>query len=224
MWSAATILTIDEMEEEAPDMRRHEYLNALYHSLSGLPETVRRDMMRSYEEHFRIGLESGRSEEEVAAGLGDPVLLAQKLRNSWSGSGAGMMPGTADFRQMRAERRPGCFGLLVSFTLLSLLGLVLIGPWVGAFGCIVGAWAACAGLAIGGIAGFFGSMFSPFLTAFGVVPITGLPLLVCVSGSTAAVSLAVLMAIAGVYVTRWFAHGTVRYFRWNLSVLLGRKV
>lgn len=57
-------------------MGKHEFMARLYNALKNLTPQEREDILNDYEEHFRIGLEMGKSEAEIADSLGSPEELA----------------------------------------------------------------------------------------------------------------------------------------------------
>ena len=61
-------------------MNRIDFLRALHDGLDGLPEPVVDDILSDYMAHFEEARAAGRSEDEVAAALGDPRQLARELR------------------------------------------------------------------------------------------------------------------------------------------------
>lgn len=61
-------------------MTRADFLARLRVGLVGLPTATAADIVTDYETHFADGLAAGRTEEEVAAALGDPDRLARELR------------------------------------------------------------------------------------------------------------------------------------------------
>ena len=58
-------------------MMRNEFIKRLKAGLKGMPQDAIDDIVADYEEHFEAGLAEGRSEEEVAAALGNPSRLAR---------------------------------------------------------------------------------------------------------------------------------------------------
>ncbi len=62
-------------------MTKNEFMTALYQALSGLSEAERADIMSDYEEHFRMGAASGKSEQEIAESLGSPNDVAAQFMN-----------------------------------------------------------------------------------------------------------------------------------------------
>jgi uncharacterized membrane protein len=61
-------------------MKRDEFLARLKNGLSGMPRDQVNDVVADYESHFAEGAAQGRSEEDIAAALGDPTRLAKELR------------------------------------------------------------------------------------------------------------------------------------------------
>ena len=61
-------------------MTRQAFLARLREGLRGLPPSMIDDITADYETLFSEGLAAGRTEDEVAAALGDPGRLARELR------------------------------------------------------------------------------------------------------------------------------------------------
>lgn len=59
-------------------MRKTEYLDLLRYYLDRFPKSMVDDIIRDYEEHFAIGLENGKSEDEISNELGAPFYVAQE--------------------------------------------------------------------------------------------------------------------------------------------------
>ncbi len=59
-------------------MTRNNFLNILAQSIAHLPQEEQNDILFDYTEHFRIGMEQGKTEEEIASSLGDPELIASQ--------------------------------------------------------------------------------------------------------------------------------------------------
>lgn len=60
-------------------MTRKEFLTALNQYLVTLSAEEKADIISDYEEHFRVGLENGKTEEEIAAALGSPYDAAAQF-------------------------------------------------------------------------------------------------------------------------------------------------
>ena len=60
-------------------MTRKEFLTALNQYLVTLSAEEKADIISDYEEHFRVGLENGKTEAEIAAALGSPYDVAAQF-------------------------------------------------------------------------------------------------------------------------------------------------
>ena len=54
-------------------MNKQEFLAILRANLYGMDVNTVKDILYDYEEHFRIGLENNKTEEEISKALGNPV-------------------------------------------------------------------------------------------------------------------------------------------------------
>ena len=61
-------------------MNKDEYLKELRKLLRKLPKEDREDIISDYEEHFTIGMEKGRTEEEISKALGNPKNVAKQIK------------------------------------------------------------------------------------------------------------------------------------------------
>ena len=60
-------------------MTRKEFLTALDQYLVTMSASEKADIISDYEEHFRVGLENGKTESEIAASLGSPYDVANQF-------------------------------------------------------------------------------------------------------------------------------------------------
>jgi uncharacterized membrane protein len=101
-------------------MNRSAFLDALRRGLAGLPPTEIDDIVSDYANHFAEGLAAGRSEEDIAAALGDPARLARELRAE------------AGFRRWETNRSPAnFFAVLLGFLALVTVDFVFLLPVLG---------------------------------------------------------------------------------------------
>lgn len=172
-------------------MTRAGFIAYLRHGLRGLPQTTIDEVVADYEAHFADGLAEGRSEDEVARALGDPVRLARELR--------------AETQFRRYEQSPnasGAAGAIAAFIGLGALDIILL-LWVLLPLC---------GLLIGwlvvGIVGFFvGLSFmigGPFLGLPGgpfAAVLGGIGLM---AASVASLALLTLLSVGIVHLLVWY--------------------
>lgn len=65
-------------------MNKTEYLNALKEALKDTDESVMEEIVTDYEEHFRIGLENGKTEEEICKELGTIEDLVKEIEEVYN--------------------------------------------------------------------------------------------------------------------------------------------
>lgn len=68
-------------------MKREEYMGALQSALAGFDEELVQEIVSDYEERFRVGLEKGKTEEQVVAELGSIKDLVEELGEMQQGAG-----------------------------------------------------------------------------------------------------------------------------------------
>lgn len=61
-------------------MNREQFLRELRRRLKHLTPAAIEEILYDYEEHFSIGLQNGKTEEEIAAALGPPAQIASQYR------------------------------------------------------------------------------------------------------------------------------------------------
>ncbi len=122
-----------------------EFLKTLTRSLKHMSAQEKQDILDDYREHFDAGLEAGKTEQEVAAALGDPVQLAKMHVMQSTANAAYKSKGLGDTTRMIGAALSykagggilvGCLYFVCLTVLVSLFavsaGLVLIG-----LGCFV---------------------------------------------------------------------------------------
>jgi len=160
-------------------MTRQAFMARLMEGLRGLPPTVQADIIADYNNHFVEGLAAGRSEEDVAASLGDPGRLARELRAE------------AGLRRWEEQRSPAA-GASAIFAVLGLgaIDILILLP------ILMGVGGAIFGMGVAVVAVFFAGG-----VVFAAGPFAGLPggapaaILAGIGLMTGAASLGALLAI-----------------------------
>lgn len=123
-------------------MNKREFLDLLRYYLRSYPANIINDMVADYEEHFRIGIENGKSEEDIAKELGSPKDIAEEFyqhelppkpsgQQSFSGAPNGTvnptssMPNNGPMPRNMPKTKPNFSIWLI---LLAIVGLVVIFP------------------------------------------------------------------------------------------------
>ncbi|WML50223.1 DUF1700 domain-containing protein [Neobacillus sp. PS3-34] len=184
-------------------MANNEFISKLEALLKKVPEPDRKEMLYDYEEHFEIGLDSGKSKTELIEELGDPQVIARDL--------------LADYRIGKAETDKSAsniFHAIIATISLSFFNLIfIIGQVAGIFGAYVALCAVSFAFTISPLAIFssfiFGYSYESFATNFFV--------------SLSLCSLGLLMSIGMIYVGRFFYNIILRYIKFNLNIIKGDK-
>jgi uncharacterized membrane protein len=142
-------------------MNRAHFMAQLRDGLAGLHHTDINDIVADYESHFADGAADGRTQEEVATALGDPVRLARELRAE------------IGFRRWEENRSAGNFlGVVLALLGLATIDFIILLPFLCFlaalfFGLAVG----CLGMVVGGAFLLFNLLWG------GVIGNTGMQLL-----------------------------------------------
>ncbi|HEY0925618.1 DUF1700 domain-containing protein [Brevundimonas sp.] len=180
-------------------MTRADFMARLRQGLVGLPMSTAAEIAADYELHFTDGAAAGRSEEDIAAALGDPARLARELRAE------------AGARRWTQEQNPSAaVGAVFGLIGLGALDIIIILPL---FFSVVGT---VLSFLVAGIAVFVSG---------GIVAVVG-PFFDGPGGVIAAVLLGVGLMGLGLFMgglmailTKWLIDATVWYARLHYRVL-----
>lgn len=182
-------------------MTKDQFLAALRSHLTGVSLAAADDIVADYASHFDEGMAAGRSEQDIAAALGDPARLARELRAQ------------AGLRRWEEERSPSAAaGAVLAILSLGAIDLLILLPvllvvcsLIFAFSCVAAA------LSVAGVIVLLVSPFSVFGggLAFLHMLLTGLGL------TSAGVATGALMALAGIGLTNFL----ILYGRLHLRLI-----
>lgn len=195
-------------------MNKTEFLNTLNLSLSDFKEEERKDILYDYEEHFRIGEEKGKSEDELINELGDPNNIANQYRAS--SESESVKPG----KQMNYEQRPIGISIMVAFAMILFNLIFIIGPYLGLVGCLIGFFAGAIGITIGGAGIIIALIIWPIFPNFVHIP-SGIPMMAFILVGIGTIALGLLFLIGMCYAAKFFWEITVKYVKWNIKVITG---
>lgn len=181
-------------------MNKTEYLTKLTNELGHMPYGEVKDIVRSIEEHFEEGAAAGRSEEEIAASLGDPKELAEEFKDGVKFTQIMKKRKKADNYQ-GPDGRSRIFVVVFNLFVGVALWLVLLAAIIAAFMCL--------GVDLGIVGVITAAMIMGKITEF-IVPFIFLVLtLLCV---------AVFLVIILILGIKYYARGLKAYIRWNKNV------
>lgn len=187
-------------------MTKVEFLRELSRTLDNIPEDEKNDIIFDYEEHFTIGVEAGRTEEEIAKSLGDPRILSKQINLNYMIDKAEKTSTASNvFRAVLASVGLGFFNLVF-----------VLGPFLGFVGVLIGVWVAAIALTFSGVALFLVASFRPVLPYMINLPAG---FLVNIFTSIGLTSLGLLAIIGCYYLTMSFYKLTVKYLKMNLKII-----
>lgn len=197
-------------------MIKEEYLERLSKLIRRMPKEYREDILSDYEEHFAIGVEKGRTEEEISEALGNPETVAKQFKIEYMIKKAEDKPSVGSmFEALFAAAGMGIFNLIFVLGPVMIIMAVILG--------LLGA----------GLAMIFSGIFttiSPLLQLifpnlhlhpqvnngiWDTLWIIGEGIGLMVVG----IAIVVFMA----YVTKWFYRLMIRYLKLNMKIIKGKK-
>lgn len=187
-------------------MNRIEFLDMLSFSLGNMPKNEKDDILYDYDEHFRFGVNNGKTEEEISRSLGDPRIIAKQynvnyiVRQAENNKSVGNI-----FRAVLAAVGMGFFNLVF-----------ILGPFLGLVGVLIGLFAAAIGVTAGGIGVFLAVILQPLLPSIVTIGVNAGVAVFLSFGTTA---LGLLMLIGVCYLAKYFYKITIKYLKWNLDII-----
>ncbi|MBS4174979.1 DUF1700 domain-containing protein [Bacillus sp. FJAT-49736] len=182
-------------------MGKNEFFKQLDAALINIPEQDRKDIMYDFEEHFAVGLESGKSEQEIIDELGDPIDISRDL--------------LADYKISKVDnsaKAPSITRTVLSSIGLGFFNLVFIlGPVMGIIGIYIGVCAMAVGFTLSPLLTVYSALIGEYdglgFEMFNTLVLCGIGL---------------ILGVAAVYVGKFLYKGIVKYIQFNIRVILGR--
>ncbi|KQU23112.1 hypothetical protein ASG65_01945 [Bacillus sp. Leaf13] len=179
-------------------MNKEEFLKELDASLKGLSLEERQDILQDYEEYFEIGLEKGKTEQEISEALGNPKQISKELLASYH---LGQVEETTSagnvMRAVWAVIGLGFFNIVI-----------VLGPFIALLGVVIAGWAS----AIGFILAPLGVLLNLILGSFQLFDLF-FALGLCGIG--------IFIAMGMFVATSALIKGFIRYLKFNVSLVKG---
>ena len=188
-------------------MNKSEFLKKLESKLKGLPYNDIKEILSDYEEHFRIGIEKGKTEEEISTELGDIDQIAAQFKTE------------AGIKETPKSTRSTVAKVFIAIGMIFLNLTFVSGIYFGLLGGLIGLFAGSIGTALGGVGGLLLIICSPIVNIFVPVSLNNIPFMIFASIGTAC--LGTLWFIGNCIIAKYFIKLTVMYVRWNLKVING---
>jgi uncharacterized membrane protein len=178
-----------------------------------MSDEERREILYDYEEHFRMGMVDGRSEEQISKSLGNPRMVGKAyaidalLDESKEGGGVGA---ASVVRAVFASISLGFFNIIF-----------VLGPFLVIVGVMIGLWAAAAALGVSGLA----VLLSPLAAVIvpGAISLSGMNPAFLFFAGVGVAALGVLAVIGMIKVSELFVRLIAAYVRLNARIVSRRK-
>lgn len=195
-------------------MNKWEYLEKLDELLKDLPEEDREDILSDYEEHFQIGLENGRTEEELSGALGDPKTVAKQVK--------------AEYMISKAEDKPSAGRMMEAILAAAGLGLFnmifVAVPALGFAAILVTLFVVGLAVVFTGILAIFSPLLNVIFPNYVHLPVSKgiFGTLIMIGGGMGLTVLGTVWVVIMAYVSKWFYDLAIRYLKLNLRIIKGR--
>ncbi|WP_285768746.1 DUF1700 domain-containing protein [Peribacillus sp. SI8-4] len=179
-------------------MNKEQFIKQLNDALTRLSLEERQDILQDYEEYFAIGMEQGKTDQEISASLGNPKQISKELLATYhlgqveqSTSAGNIM------RAVWAVIGLGFFNLVIVLgPFIALVGVVIAG-WASALAFILSPLGVVVNLAIGSFQ-LFDLFFALALCGIGI-----------------------FIAMGMFAATSALTKGFIRYLKFNASLVKG---
>lgn len=190
-------------------MNRNEFLDKLEKNLRGLPKADIEDTLFDYSEHFTIGFSKGRSEEEIAKSLGDPITLAKQIKAT------NFIQSAQDKSSVRNITKAGiaCIGL-------GVVNIIFIVPLIALVLAVVGVLIASGVVVVASLIALIASAFSQDL--YSSLHMMG-NRSVNIFLSLGTLCFGILLSIATCWILDLFYKYILKYLKWNLKAIIGKE-
>ena len=190
-------------------MNKQEFLAILRANLYGMDSNTVKDILYDYEEHFRIGLENNKTEEEISEALGNPVQIANAYK--------------ADNFIKKAEISPRPYNMFKAVLAGIGLGLFnlafVVGLYAGIIGIVIGLGGMSLGISFAGIVMIINAFFAlPYVS----IPFNlsiGLGKFACFISGIGLLSLGLLLIILTLFISKLILQVTISYIKANVELV-----
>ena len=191
-------------------MNKKQFIDQLTVNLRGVPNEDRLDIISDFDEHFKIGMEKGRTEDELSDSLGNPKTLAKQLN-------ASVLVGHAEKTTSASNITRAVFATLG----LGFFNLIFVlGPFIGIVAVLFSLFAVAVAIAASGITILFATIFGPLFPEFvGIIvnPAVG------IFGSIGVTCFGILFFVGDIFLAKALYRVFIKYIKFNSRVIKGRE-
>ncbi len=193
-------------------MNRKQYLDSLEKNLKSLKREETDDILQDFTEYFEIGIERGRTEQELMNSLGSPKILARQIRFE------------SYVKQAEETASAAHIGKAVFTSIgLSFFNLIFIMPlFLIVLGIVSALFIFAVAISAAGVTGAIGSLFMPLISQY-VTFNTIIHPAVMAFAFLGIGAFGVIFFIGDIFFSRFLFGLTARYLRFNLEIIRGRR-
>lgn len=181
-------------------MNKNQFLSKLEKYLQRISLDERQDIIQDFEEHFAIGINEGKTEEEISKALGSPQQIAKELLATYHIEKVESSVTTGNvFRAFWAVIGLGFFNLVI-----------VLGPFLALIGIILAGWIVSVVFTAAPLIVILNtivhpSIFESFELFFSMI-LTGLGLFI---------------GIGMYFLTKFLVSGFIKYLKFNVNLVKG---
>lgn len=187
-------------------MDRDEYLDLLKLYLKDLPTDEIHDILLDYEEHFRIGISKGKTEEKISKELGSPQDIAANYKGV-------SLEVTSSQNQHIRDSNDGSRKLLIGLSLIFINLVIVFAPFMAGVGILISFYLTAFAFVFGGAALLFGFPVMFFVSS------SQLHFLTTISFGIGLIGLGILGIILLISLSQLLFRLFVKYLNWNIDLV-----
>ncbi|WP_032121457.1 DUF1700 domain-containing protein [Clostridium amazonitimonense] len=208
-------------------MKQNEFLEILGKNLQGFSMDEKKEILYDYEEHFILGRENGKTDDEIIEELGNPLdiarhyksnrvtLINENQNNNYDKSNNKQKTTNNDDRSQYSytpNKAPKwlLLLLLIPFIILPSLGVIL-----GLYGTLLGLFAAAVAIVIAGFALSLAGILGTTILGFEIISlpnISMIPMPAMLFAGIGTMALGALFFIGILYLMKFLNLGTSKFF------------
>jgi uncharacterized membrane protein len=200
-------------------VNKEEFLKTLEASLKTFTLEEKKDILYDYEEHFRIGLQNGKTEEELIKELGSPNDIAKQYKsNIDSPSYTENIGEPLKYEQVKLDER-SIVPSIISALALGFFNLIfVIWIFIAAGATLFGLAAAAIALTTAGIVVTLGPILVHLFPSNVFIP-SNIPYDLTILFGIGTAALGALFCIGIFYLVKYFYFAAVKYIKWNIAII-----
>lgn len=205
-------------------MNKEQFLKTLETSLTTFTEEEKKDILYDYEEHFRMGLENGKTEEVLIEELGIPDDIARQYKGNIETEKLENNSYTENnnestmYSQVQFDQRSIIPSIIATLALGFFNLVFVIWLFIAAGATLFGLTAAAIAIAVSGIIVTLAPILTPLFPNYINLP-SNIPNVLAILFGIGTAALGALFCIGLFYLIKYFCLLAIKYIKWNISII-----